>query len=86
MKKTWKIISESLNKNSRNLVPDTMLIDGVECSDRKKIAEKFNSYFVSVGKLEDENTDQNTDNNFRDYMTDQINTHFTRSITLIRNE
>ena len=54
-----------------------MLIDGVECSDRKKIAEKFNSYFVSVGKLEDENTDQNNDNNFRDYMTDQINTHFT---------
>ena len=77
MKKTWKIISESLNKNSRNSVPDTMLIDGVECSDRKKIAEKFNSYFVSVGKLEDENTDQNNDNNFRDYMTDQINTHFT---------
>ena len=77
MKKTWKIISESLNKNSRNSVPDTMLIDGVECSYRKKIAEKFNSYFVSVGKLEDENTDQNNDNNFRDYMTDQINTHFT---------
>ena len=36
MKKTWKFISESLNKNSRNLLPDTMLIDGVECSDRKK--------------------------------------------------
>ena len=83
MKKTWKIISESLNKNSRNSVPDTMFTDCVECSDRKKITEKFNSYFVSVGKLEDENTDQNNDNNFRDYMTDQINTHFIRSITLI---
>ena len=31
MKKNWKIISESLNKNSRNSVPDTMLIDGVDC-------------------------------------------------------
>ena len=54
-----------------------MLIDGVECSDRKKIAEKFNSYFVSVGKLEDKNTDQILINNFRDYMTDQNNTYFT---------
>ena len=77
MKKNWRIISESLNKNSRNSVPNTVLIDGVECSDRKKIAEKFNSYFVSVAKLEDGNTDQKNDNNLRDYITDQINTHFT---------
>ena len=70
MKKTWKIISESLNRNSRNSVPDTMLIDGVECSDQKKIHEKFNSYLISVGKLEDENSDQNNDHNFRVYMTD----------------
>ena len=72
MKKIWKIISESLNKNS---VPDTMLIDGIECSDRKKIAEKL--YFISVGKLEDENTDQNNEYNFCNYMNDQINTQFT---------
>ena len=64
MKKTLTIISESLNKNSRNSVPDTMLIHGIECSDRKKIAEKFNSNFISVRKLEGENTDQNNDDNF----------------------
>ena len=77
MKKNLKIISESLNKNSCNSVLDTMLIYGIECSGRKKIAEKFNSYFISVGKLEDENIDQNNENNFCDYMTDQINTQFT---------
>ena len=28
MKTNWKIISESLNKNSRNSIPNTMIIDG----------------------------------------------------------
>ena len=38
MKKTWSIISENLNKNVRNPIPDKMTINGVNCRDKQVIA------------------------------------------------
>ena len=46
MKKTWAVLSEILNRNSRNTVPDNMIINGVECSDKQAIVEHFNSFFL----------------------------------------
>ena len=34
MKKTWDIISETLNRSVPNSIPDTMTINGEDCSDR----------------------------------------------------
>ena len=51
MKKTWAVLSEILNRNSRNSVPDNMIINGVECSVKQAIVEHFNSFFASVGEL-----------------------------------
>ena len=45
MKKTWAVLSQILNRYSRNSVPDNMLINGVECSDKQAIVEHFNSSF-----------------------------------------
>ena len=45
MKKTWAVLSEILNRNSRNTVPDNVIINGVECSDKQAIVKHFNSFF-----------------------------------------
>ena len=39
MKKTWKIISDSLNKTSHNTIPETIVINGLDCTDNKQIAD-----------------------------------------------
>ena len=55
MKKTWKIISDSLNKTSHNTIPNTMVINGLDCTDKKQIADSFNSFFISVGEQNNAN-------------------------------
>ena len=35
-KKTWTIMSETLNKNKRSLILEIMLINNVGCSDKQK--------------------------------------------------
>ena len=45
IKKTWAVISEILNKNVRNPIPDNMVINGVhDCSDKQVIANNFNNF------------------------------------------
>ena len=82
IKKTWKIISDSLNKTSHNTIPDTMVINGLDCTDKKQIANKFNSFFVSVGEQNNANIERHRELHFRDYLTDQVEVQFTfRSIS-----
>ena len=47
MKKTWAVISETLNKNVRNPIPDNMVINGVDCSDKQLIADNFNNFCLN---------------------------------------
>ena len=51
MKKTWAIASETLSKNGRNSIPDNMVINSVDCSDKEMIADNFNKCFSLIGKL-----------------------------------
>ena len=67
MKKTWKIISDSLNRTSHNSIPDTMVINGLECTDKKEIADSFNSFFVSIGEQNNVNVERHKESHFRDY-------------------
>ena len=49
VKETWKIINSTLGRyKSRNIFK--LSIDGVEITDKKKIAHEFNSYFSQVSK------------------------------------
>ena len=50
MKKTWNIISETLNRKVKNPIPETMTINGQDCIDKGTIAESFNTLFASIGK------------------------------------
>ena len=45
MKKTWGIISEALNRNVPNSIPDTMTINDEDCRYRQVIADSFNDFF-----------------------------------------
>ena len=50
-KKTWDIIKEVIgsSKPSSHTLPARLIVNNVEVFEKKKIAEHFNKYFVSVG-------------------------------------
>ena len=47
LKKTWAIISETLHKTKRSLIPEIMLINNVDCSTKQTIVDEFNKLFTS---------------------------------------
>ena len=51
MKKTWAVLSDILNRDTRNSVPDNMIINGLECSDKQAIGEHFNSFLLQLENL-----------------------------------
>ena len=54
MRKTWSIISDTLNKKVKHSIPDIMSVDGEKCSDKARISEHFNSFFATIG-IQNEN-------------------------------
>ena len=50
-KKTWKIIKEVIGKKRGicDSFPKTLIIDKVEITDRKTIANSFSNFFVKIG-------------------------------------
>ena len=81
MKKTWKIISDSLNKTSHNTIPDTMVINGLDCTDKKQIADVL---MHSLSLLENRISQilRDTESHFRDYLIYQVEAQLTfRSIS-----
>ena len=55
MKKTWGIISKTLNRSVPNSIPDTMTTNGEDCSDRQVIADNFNVFFSTIGESNENN-------------------------------
>ena len=45
MKNIWGVISETLNRNVNNSVPEKMTINGQDCSNKEIIVEEFNTFF-----------------------------------------
>ena len=73
MKKTWAVISETLNKNVRNPIPDNMVINGVDCSDKQLIADNF---FASIGKLNASNIGRHHDSSYQDCLPERTDSNF----------
>ena len=76
MKKTWAIISDTLNKNSRSSLPETMTINGTACHDKQVIADNFNRFFASIGEMNETNTVEHMDSSYKDYLTNRIDSNF----------
>ena len=76
MKKTWGIISEILNRSVPNSIPDTMTINGQDCSDRQVIADNFNDFFSTIGESSVKNICKHNGSHFQDYLTNHTDCHF----------
>ena len=47
----WNIPDRiGLSRKVKNPIPETMAINGQDCSDKGTIAESFNTFFTSIGK------------------------------------
>ena len=50
MRKTCGVISETLNRKVKNSVPETMTINGQDCSNRGIIVDNFNTFLLVLEK------------------------------------
>ena len=76
MKKTWPIISDTLIKNSRPSIPETMTINDTTCHDKLLIADNNNLFSASIGEMNETNTAEHVDSSYKDYLTKQIDFNF----------
>ena len=51
IRNTWKVMKEVIGKKKCNnaTLPKHLIVDKIEISDAKSIAEKFNEFFVNIG-------------------------------------
>ena len=64
-----------LQRKSVNSLPDTMIVKGHDCGDRKVIAEELNIFFATVGERNG-HTNSEGDCNFRHYLTHKTDIFF----------
>ena len=64
IKKLWETLNEVLHRNSSKQTPDCIVIDNQLCTNQKKIANAFNSFFVNICK---ENLDRHSEDNIVSY-------------------
>ena len=70
------IISDTLMKNSRSSLSETMTINGTICHDKQVIADNFNCIFASIGEMNETITVEHMDSSYTDYFTKSIDSNF----------
>ena len=76
MKKTWGVIFETLNRKVKNSVPETMTINGQDCSNKEIIVEEFNAFFATVGEKIKQYIRKHEGSHYRNYLTNDIRCNF----------
>ena len=51
IKKTWSVINEGLNRNSKGLSQNVFVVENRTITDPDEIANYFNNYFINIGYL-----------------------------------
>jgi len=74
IKKTWSLISETLNKTKQSLIPEKMIIDNHECGNRQTIVNQFNSYFSKI--TEQIEITNHEGSSHEDYLNENIESRF----------
>ena len=71
MKRTWQVISETLNRNkTKHDMPSLFTHEGRNLADSLEIANAFNVYFANIGKNLSSLIDQNNINaDYKQYLT-----------------
>ena len=76
IKKTWSIISDTLNRNKHKLIPETMIIDGRDCSNKQTIADNFNTYFATITEQMIASFPDHETASYADYLNSSIGSRF----------
>ena len=76
MKKTWGVISETLNRKEKNSVTETMIINGQDCSNKEIVVEEFNTFFATVEEKIEQNIRKHEGSHYRNYLTNDIRCNF----------
>ena len=76
MRKTWSIISDTLNKKVKHSIPDIMSVNGEKCSDKARISEHFNSFFATIGSQNENNIRRHEGSTYKNYLTNQYDCTF----------
>ena len=76
MKKIWGIISEALNRNVPNSIPDTMTINDEDCRYRQVIADSFNDFFSTIRERNEQHIRKHNGSHFHDYLTNHTECRF----------
>ena len=74
IKKTWSIIKDSLNNDSNNKTPFEFIVGNESISDPDIIANKFNEYFINIGRSLSEGI--TPVHSYRDYLSNKPNKRF----------
>ena len=74
MRKTWSLISETLDRTKKSLIPEAMMINGQECLNKQNIVNHFNNYFASI--TEQIETINHEDSSYDDYLVENIVSRF----------
>ena len=70
IKKTWRVITETLSRNKKTHMPSVFNHEGQELADSAEIANAFNLYFANIGKNLSSQIDQNVANaEYKSYLT-----------------
>ena len=71
MKRTWRVISETLNRNkSKHDMPSLFTHEGRDLADSLEIANAFNVYFANIEKnLSSQIDHNNVNDDYKQYLT-----------------
>ena len=67
-KKMWNLINDQLNRNTKPSPPNYIALDNHEETDKQVIAEKFNEFFVNIGRIT-ANSIPPSQENFHSYLS-----------------
>ena len=76
MRKTWSTINDILSrKNNSKSIPDHF-INGNEITEKKTIANNYDSYFINIGPNMAREITNTHNSNFSHYLQEKLNVNF----------
>ena len=84
IKETWAVLRQVMNKSKQSVkLPKTFIVNGIEMSNSKRIAEELNTFFSEIG-TKVSNSIPETNQIFSDYLKGNYKTTFFMHPTDIR--
>ena len=72
IKNTWALLKKAIGKeNDKSNIPQSIQIQNEHVTDKTKIADSFNDYFTSIGKITGQNVPK-TKTNYTNYLNTPV--------------